>query len=102
MNESAAPGAAEIASLRAELERTRALAERFRRLIETAPDAIVVVDASGRIVLVNAQTEKLFGYPIDELLGQSIEILVPEGMRGRHVAHRTGFVGTPSARPMGT
>ena len=73
----------------------------FRALTESSPDGIVLVNPEGRIILVNAQTEKLFGYGREELLGQAIEILVPERLRGRHRGHRAGFMGHPQARPMG-
>ena len=73
----------------------------FRALTESSPDGIVLVDDEGRIVLVNSQTEKLFGYVREELLGQAVEILVPERLRGRHRGHRAGFMGHPQARPMG-
>jgi PAS domain S-box-containing protein len=75
--------------------------ENFRTLIESAPDAIVGVDAAGRIALVNSQAEQLFGYTRSELLGQSIEILVPESQRAKHAAHRDSYDRHPRVRPMG-
>ena len=87
---------------RAAAERTvRASAEKFRSLLESAPDAVVIADAQGRIALVNAQSERLFGRPRDKMLGQPVEMLVPERFRGRHVGHRTGYAKAPQPRPMG-
>jgi PAS domain S-box-containing protein len=74
---------------------------RFRSVLDAAPDAIVIVDVDGRIVLVNAQTERLFGYARDRLVGQPVEILVPESLQGRHVGHRRDFLAAPRVRSMG-
>ncbi len=76
--------------------------ETIRRLIETVPDAMVIADAKGSIVLVNTQAERLFGYETRELLGQSVEILVPESLRHKHVQHRDEFRAEPRTRPMGS
>ena len=74
---------------------------RFRELLESAPDAMVVADQRGRILLVNAQTERLFGYTVGELVGQVVEVLLPERFRHRHVGHRAGYGATALPRAMG-
>ena len=73
----------------------------FRGLLESAPDPIVVVDQNGKIALINQQTEKLFGYGREELVGNSVEILVPDRFRGQHSGHRSNYFHRPLARPMG-
>ena len=73
----------------------------FRALLEAAPDAMVIVDGSGAIQLVNAQTESMFGYTRDELLGRNVDILVPERFRGQHSLHRRAYSANGQVRPMG-
>jgi PAS domain S-box-containing protein len=75
--------------------------ERFASLLESAPDAVVIIDVDGKIVLVNAQTESMFGFERDELLGNDVEMLLPDPVRERHVAHRIGYLDDPRTRPMG-
>ena len=85
-----------------ELEFSKRAEQRFRGILESAPDAMIVVSRTGEIVLVNSQAEKLFGYSRAELIRQELEILVPERFRGRHVSDRSHFLASPKHRPMGT
>jgi len=75
--------------------------DRFRLVVEASPVGIVLVDAQGQIVLVNARAENLFGYGREELIGQPIQLLVPDWFRGEHPAHRAGFHAVPAAWAMG-
>lgn len=82
----------------------RALAkseERFRQVVESTPSAMIMVDTQGRIEMINAQAETLFGYPRSQLLGQSIDLLVPERYRHGHPGLREAFLQDPQSRPMG-
>jgi PAS domain S-box-containing protein len=89
-----------IGAVRDISERRRA-DERFRAVVEAAPDAMVIVAEDGTIELVNAQMLKLFGYEREELMGQKVEMLVPRRFRTQHLAHRRGFHAKASVRPMG-
>jgi protein-histidine pros-kinase len=73
----------------------------YEKLLESAPDALVIVARDGQILLVNAQTERLFGYPREDIVGRPVEHLLPERFRQGHVAHRTQYVDAPAFRPMG-
>ena len=76
--------------------------DRFRELLEAAPDAIIETNADGNIVLLNAATEQLFGYTRAELLGRTVDCLIPDDARSRHAAHRAHYMGNPTTRPMGS
>lgn len=99
-------GEEEIRALNAGLERRvaertselRDSRERFRVMLESSPDAMVIVNSEGNIELVNSQTEKLFGYARQALIGRSIEVLVPERFRERHAAHRAAYGSAPRVR----
>lgn len=72
-----------------------------RDLLNSAPDGIVIVDAAGKIVVVNSQTEVLFGYSREELIGQPVEMLIPARFTSLHLKHRAAFSAEPRVRPMG-
>jgi PAS domain S-box-containing protein len=96
-----AASAASVPVSRWPTHRWQDVADRFEALVHLAPDATVVVDASGRIRLVNRQTEELFGYSADELLGQSVELLVPDRLRPLHQQLCAAYTHAPRVRPMG-
>ncbi len=93
--------AAANAALAAEVERRTAAEERHWTLLESAPDGMVVCDATGRIAFANAQAEALFGIPRAELIGRNVEVLIPGRLRDLHVDHRTNYLRAPRLRPMG-
>ena len=73
----------------------------FKTLLNSAPDAMIIVNDAGEMEIVNSQTENMFGYDRAELQGKKIEMLLPDRVRKRHLGHRDGFVRDPSVRPMG-
>lgn len=91
----------DLAALEATGSAAKAAEEQFRGLLDAAPDAMIIVNQDGQIVLINRQTETLFGYARDEIIDQAVERLVPERFRNQHPIYRTAYVATPSFRPMG-
>jgi PAS domain S-box-containing protein len=89
------------AKLEYEVAQRKQAEDRFRLLIETAPTGILICDEKGRITEGNSQLQRMFGYAREELVGQDVEMLVPEQHRGSHVGHRKGYVSSPQTRPMG-
>jgi len=79
----------------------RELQSQYENLLEAAPDALVISDVGGRVLLVNAQTERLFGHARAELMGRCVDILLPERMRGAHPRHRAFYTSEPRVRSMG-
>src|SRR5262245_28708533 len=88
-------GAATHAANKAPRAVGREAESHYRQVVEAAPIAFIAINPEGIIELVNTQTERLFGYRREELLGQPVEMLVPLRFRGNHPAHRTGFFATP-------
>jgi two-component system cell cycle sensor histidine kinase/response regulator CckA len=87
--------------LETEIEERKRAEDRFRVLVENAPTAIVIADEKGRIVEMNAQAIRMFGYESGELIGKTIETLLPERLRHTHQGHRSGYMKDPHARSMG-
>jgi PAS domain S-box-containing protein len=100
-----AAAVAEASKAHAEAEaanQIRQAQERFRLVVEANTNGLLVADKNGRIVLTNPALSRIFGYDANELLGQSIEILLPESARPMHGSHYAGFMAAPEARPMGS
>lgn len=90
-----------IKDIEAELLEHKKSESKFVGLLESAPDAKVIADSNGRILMVNAQTERIFGYERDEIIGKEVEILIPERFHNKHTGHRQEYVEHPKVRGMG-
>jgi PAS domain S-box-containing protein len=88
----------ELEQVRSNLEETNS---RAAALFQTAAQAIFIVDSSGKIIMANPATEAMFGYTVEELIGQSVDLLIPENLRERHKKQRQGYFDRPQTRPMG-
>lgn len=97
-----APDGVLVMSFLLDISARRQLEAKYKNLIESAPDAIVLMDPRGRITLVNAQTERLFGYRREELIGELVEALIPKRFRAAHPGHRNRYFANPRPRPMGS
>ncbi len=90
-------------SLLAELPSAKqSLIETFQPLANAIPDAVVIINAEGSIELVNHQTEQMFEFRSEELIGQPVELLIPERFRAKHFVHRNSYIAAPTVRPMGS
>ena len=87
--------------LQAKLDELQASEDRFKALLESAPDATIMVDSKGVIQLINKQTELVFGYTKEELTGKQVDLLLPAALRDKHAQHRAGFFAAPKIRTMG-
>lgn len=87
--------------LEEKLHQLQASEDRFKALLESAPDATIIVDSKGLIALVNKQTELVFGFSRDELIGNTVDVLLPVALRDKHAQHRTNFFASPKIRTMG-
>lgn len=90
-----------VASTIREVQEDASSGDFFRAMLELAPDAMIIADSDGRIAIVNQRAEAVFGYPREEILGKPVELLLPESLRNRHVAHRSDFGKSPGVRLMG-
>jgi PAS domain S-box-containing protein len=91
----------DVTARREAVDALQAGERRFRTVVESAASGMIMVDQTGKVLFVNRAVEQQFGYPRDELIGKSMELLVPKRFRGMHPAYRADFAAAPSARPMG-